>query len=187
MPFSLGFWAAAGAGGGASSDFELISTSVLGSAASSVTFSSVPQTYKHLQIRFVTRGDSFGNSRAYMTLNSDTSSFTYHRLQGTPSGGVTSSAWTSGTFPGAWVSDVNGNDVAGWAGAIVDLLDYTSTSKYKTLKTYNGMMSNTSSSAMVQLGSSLWLSTSSVSTIGLVSSANLFDAGSRFSLYGIKG
>jgi hypothetical protein len=187
MPFSLGFWAAAGAGGGASSDFELISTSVLGSAASSVTFSSVPQTYKHLQIRFVTRGDSFGNSRAYLTLNSDTSSFTYHRLQATSGGGISSSGWGSGTFPGGWVADVNGNDVTGWAGAVVDLLDYTSTNKYKTVRSLNGAASDTSSSRQIQLTSSLWLSTAAVTTVGLVSSVNNFDAGSRFSLYGIKG
>lgn len=177
----------ASAGSGVGGSYELIATTVLSSAAATVTFSSVPQTYKHLQIRFVTRGDSFGNSRAYLTLNSNTSSFTYHRLQATPGGGVSSNGWASGTFPGGWVADVNGNDVTGWVGAIVDLLDYTNTSKNKTIRSFNGAASDASGSRVIQLTSSLWSNTAAVNTVGLVSSANNFDAGSRFSLYGIKG
>ena len=66
--------------------FESIATVNVGSGgASTVSFSSIPSTYKHLQVRLIARGDYPGNNdNIVMYFNSDsaTTNYTDHRLRG---------------------------------------------------------------------------------------------------------
>ena len=72
-----------GAAGGGSS-FESIASTTLASDTSSYTFSSIPQTYQHLQLRFITRNAAaatgFGDFR--LTVNGASSSYAWHKLSG---------------------------------------------------------------------------------------------------------
>ena len=99
MLIPFGILSAAGAGGGAVGDYELIETTILGSAASSVTFSSLDtyaSTYKHLQIRAVVRASAAGDRvNGSWRMNGDTgSNYAAHHLLGTGST-VVSSALTT--------------------------------------------------------------------------------------------
>ena len=85
---ALGIFSAAGAGGAAfSSDYELISTTILGSSQTSVSFSGLgtySSTYKHLQLRMVLRGDRNGGAEGLMgRLNGDTAAnYANHTVRG---------------------------------------------------------------------------------------------------------
>ena len=170
-------------------DYELIETTILGSAASSITFSSLDtyaSDYKHLQIRYVVRTD-YGvtnSDTVSLRFNADTgANYAYHRTWGNGSG-VTSGGGTGETSIRASVSAGGPSTANVFAAGVTDVLDAYSTSKNTTTRGING----STDAAFIFLWSGLWLNTSSVSSMTLFSrnAANLV-AGSRFSLYGIRG
>jgi hypothetical protein len=187
---ALGIFSAAGAGGGAASDYELIETQILASATPSITFSSLgtySSTYKHLQIRTTMRSSRTGFDGDLMgiRLNGDTgNNYSSHILYG--SGSIVGSfpnTSVSGmyiTYPTAASSTANV-----FMGGVFDLLDPYSTTKNKTMRmaTANG-----AGTVLVSLQSALWQSTASLTSLTFysVTSSN-FVAGTRISLYGIKG
>jgi len=70
---------------------------------------------------------------------------------------------------------------------LIDIHDYASTTKYKTLRSFSGANANSASTSFVMgLFSSAWYSTSAVTSITFTNSFG-FKAGTTFSLYGIKG
>lgn len=188
MPFSLGFWAAAGAGGGGGGAMELISTTLLSSSTSEITLSLIPGTYRHLQLRFTLRGDTAftGYTNLDFRLNGDSSSiYSYHSLYGDGTS-VTSNGF--GTQPQMRDPDgtvMGGNTSGAFSAGILDLLDYTSTSKNKTIRLFTGSVF---SQYRVKLLSGSYQSTSAITSITLRNpDAYNFVSGSRISLYGIKG
>ena len=186
MPIPLGILAVAGAGAaGAPSSFDLLETTVLGSSASSVTFSSIDQSYKHLQIRMVSR-NSGDTTSPTLRFNSDSgANYATHRLYGFGES-VTSGAVTGD--PSMALIAFRSNSLSSttdFGAGIVDILDYTNTSKNTTIRGLGGReQGNGSTSDFVVLLSGVWLNTSAVTSITL--STNTYQAGSRFSLYGIK-
>lgn len=183
------FGVLAASGGGDLAAFELISTTVLGSAQASVTFtnSGTWAPYKHLQIRVTARSTNTGagNDGLWLQLNGDTgSNYAWHRLEGNgstvPSGAGTSTTWM---LQGLAARASQGSGI--FSAAIIDLLDAFGT-KNKTVRSLNGSV--TTANPSVALGSGVWLSTSSLTSATLKPDAGFsFDTGSRFSIYGIKG
>lgn len=176
--------AAAAGGAGA---YDLLETQVLTSSASSVSFSSISQNYKHLQLRVSARSDRAATSTAIQhTFNNDTSNnYKIHGLDGNGSSVSSFERSLRGYFEGLVYGTTAESD--NFVPEIYDILDYTNTSKNTTVR---GLLGGASSSAFnaIRLMSGLWLDTSAVTTLTLTcgSLAN-FIAGSRFSLYGIKG
>lgn len=166
---------------------EPIATTLLGSSQATITFSNIPQGYKHLQIRWLAR-DNFGSqaSDANLQFNSDTSaSYTWHQLLGD---GATPQAYASTSQTSMRAGSVAGSTATAnvFAVTILDLLDYTSTSKYKTVRNLAGYDSNGFGS--IALNSGLWMNTAAVTSISISPRVGTtFNTNSRFSLYGIKG
>ena len=188
MLIPLGFLASSS--GGVDSDYELIETQVLGSSQATITFSSLgtySSTYKHLQIRAVARSTRSSTNPDILGIrfNADSgSNYSYHQLYGTGSS-VVSDAFanqtsilairSTGASVAANVFDVN----------VVDILDAYSTTKNKTTRSFQGGIGATN---LVLLTSGAWYNTSSITSIDLISATSSQNvAGSRFSLYGIKG
>lgn len=72
-----------------------------------------------------------------------------------------------------------------WAVGVMDILDYASTSKNKTFRTFTG--NSSSGASAVVLSSQFLPSTSGLTTIEFAGDSSGFNTGSRFSIYGIKG
>jgi hypothetical protein len=181
MPFSLGYWAAAGAGGGGggAGAYEQIATAFGTGSSNTVTFSSIPSTYKHLQVRMAVRV-STADGVAKMQLNGDGgSNYAFHRLIGNGST-VASSASSGQTFIWTAITMDNANAAS---GQIMDILDYANTSKNTTTRLLGGLAI---SGGQVQLNSGLWLNTAAVTSISFIGYSN-WTSDSRFSLYGIRG
>jgi len=186
----LGFWAASGAGGGgAAADYELISTTVLGSSAASVTFSGLGTSaaaYKHLQLRMTARTDyaSANLGEANIQFNGDTgSNYAWHSLLGTGST-VASQNGTSQTSARFSNIPYGSSTASMFSAGVVDILDFNSTSKNKTLRALNGVAN--SSDWRVSLFSGAWFSTSAITSFTITPNIANFVTGSRFSLYGLK-
>jgi len=173
-----------GAGGAAGGSYESIQT-VTGTGAS-LSFTSIPSTYKHLQIRGLSRDGA--DSAVVAQFNSDTGTGNYaqHRLYGNGAT-ITADGYASGTFAFgfAMVSLTNGVPASTYATMITDIADYASTTKNKTVRSFFGQDQN--GSGIVGLASSLWLNTAAITTILLRPYSGTFAAGTTFSLYGIKG
>jgi len=168
------------------SSYESIQTvTVGGGGAANIEFTSIPATFKHLQIRGIGNVPA-GATSLQVQFNSDTTNanYYYHELYG--SGSAVAALAKSGGQPlylmywGGLPSTANI-----YGTAIIDILDYTNTSKYKTVRSLGGYDAN--GSGYIMFDSGLWLDTSAITSIKLAPSPNSFAQYSSFALYGIKG
>ena len=184
--FTLGTFSQGAVAGGS---FESIATVTGNGSATELTFSGIPGTYKHLQIRGIARDtNGFNVEDLKLIFNSDTSSnYNAHEI----TGNGTSAAATGG-YSYAFVKNAvaGQNLTANIVGAsIIDIHDYASTTRNKTIRSFSGMDANTGSTvSRVSLSSSLWINTSAITSITIKTVFGyIFSTTSTFALYGIKG
>lgn len=165
-------------------DPAFISIATVASSGSSgtLTFSSIPSTYKHLQIRGIANDINANTLR--LRFNSDSgTNYTNHTLEG--NGSVVQAAGNaSGVITGIFVASLI--DTANMFNAmIIDIHDYASTTKNKTVRIFSGKEKNASGGSS-GVHSGLWLNTSAVTSISLYIPTNTLTNGTSFALYGIK-
>ena len=172
----LGIYASQMSGHLSTNNFSSIAT-LTASESTSVTFSSIPQTYTHLQIRMFEFESSTGiNPR--ITFNGDgTGSYSWHYMIGN---GSTVTAGSSASYGGFIMDQVQSTTLPN--NAIVDILDYTNTNKYKTGRWLQGYDKN--GSGNIGLFSGNWRNTAAITSITI--SDPTFASGTQFALYGIK-
>jgi hypothetical protein len=172
----------------AAGDYESIATTTVGSGgAASVTFSSIPATYTHLQIRGITNSSAGGGSSINMQVGNgsiDTgSNYAWHQIYGDGTSPVANAGTTQTSIRAIPYDSVTSTSFSAF---VIDILDYANTSKYKTTRTLTGVDTN-SASGIIVFRSGLWQSTSAINTITFTpTSGNLLQY-SSFALYGIKG
>ena len=167
--------------------YESIQTVTLSSSQANITFSSIPATFKHLQIRGISRSTDGGGAdvTGRLQFNSDTATnYSTHRLYGYgSSAGADAASTTNGISFASVLAD--GNPASCFSGLVCDILDYKDTNKYKTTRSLSGGDYNTG--GMMYLTSGNWRSTSAVTSILLFPSSGDWKQYSSFALYGIKG
>jgi hypothetical protein len=169
------------------SSYESIATANGTGVAGTITFSSIPATFKHLQIRCIAK-DTFtagGNvQEGWLQFNSDTASnYSYHNLRGNGTAAAAGAVASNTVLDQAITIAMDSTSAVGVA--IIDILDYASTSKYKTTRSFNGGDLNGSGYAKLSSGS--WRSTSAVTSITFGGTVLAFATTTTFALYGIKG
>ena len=168
----------------AAGDYESIATVTVGSGgSSSITFSSIPSTYAHLQLRVITQVST--TARFGTSFNSVTtlSNYRTHYLYGT------GSAAGAGTGASSWGIGAAEVSSSSFGAAVIDILDYKDTNKYKTIRSLSGY--DTNGGGLMVLYSGLWMSTSAISSMTIYPAENSTSGGtfsqySHFALYGIK-
>lgn len=169
------------------SSFESIASATGTGASGVITFSSIPQTYAHLQIRINGRSDVTSTSESVLArANGDTgSNYVRHNLQGDGTTATAGAAAPAGT--NMIVFRITGATTTANAmgTGILDIHDYTSTTKYKTFRSMAGWDGN--GTGLIVLNSGLWLSTSAITSISILTTASNFTTATTVSLYGIKG
>jgi hypothetical protein len=192
MPI-LGIIDSAKTGNLSGNSFDSIATTTIGaSPTASVTFSSIPSTYKHLQVRFISR-----NTRGSSTLdgigirmNADSANnYANHRMYGAGAGQVVGTGETSvsrisiGIMPAS-----TGGSANVFGGAIVDILDYKDTNKNKTVRSLAGYDDNGEAYGVIGVFAGVWLSTTAITSLTIISTDGTgLGQYSSFALYGIKG
>jgi hypothetical protein len=169
---------------GIAGDYESIATySSTLNGLNTISFSSIPQTFKHLQIRTSTFAttDGFISSR----FNSDSgSNYAWHVLSGDGASAVSDDFPTQSSirFTGFGAQMDSTNPYI----SITDILDYTNPNKNTTIRTLQGKDSNGAGSAMIFSG--VWFNSAAVTNIELfLNSTKTYATGSHIALYGIKG
>jgi hypothetical protein len=179
----LGIYASSASPSIFATSYESIATATP-SGVTTITFSSIPSTYTHLQLRLLTRTATSASDFIAIRFNGDTASnYTYHYLEGNGS-----SAYAGGAAPDTVITwnGADGGDTANTFNACVfDILDYANTNKFKTARFLQGHDLN--GSGLVGLRSGLWRNTSAINSITVLTFSPNFATGSSIALYGIKG
>lgn len=162
------------------SSYESIATVSVGAGgASYVEFTSIPNTYKHLQIRGISKASASGTD-SYITINSNTSSVRRHQLLG--DGSSTSSISNAGDAYIIMTAGSSGTSI--FDASVIDFLDYSSTTKNKVVRVLSGRDLN--GSGLLSFGSALWTTTSEIANIKITPAGTSFVQYTHFALYGIK-
>jgi hypothetical protein len=183
MLIPLGILAASGAG--FIDAYEHIATANGTGSSDQIFFNSIPQDYKHLQIRYTARNSSAGLA-ASMHMNSVTASvYARHDLFATGTGLSSNGSANRNRLEGVVIATPSVSSVA--AAGIIDILDYSDSSKNTTVRMFNGRYENNTNRS-VALRSGLYNQTTPVTSLRIFTdNAGNFTNISRFSLYGIKG
>jgi hypothetical protein len=184
MPI-IGIMASSASNANLAGDYESIATINGTGSSGSITFSSIPSTYKHLQIRGIARStEAVTSNLQYMQINGDSAvNYSSHQLigNGTAASAVayTAVGWMYGT-------EIPANSALAntYNNFVIDILDYADTNKYKTIRTLGGMDLNGSGS--IRLTSGSWRNTAAVTSFRIFLGAGNFPTASSFALYGIK-
>jgi hypothetical protein len=152
--------------------YTLIDSVTLASSASSVTFSSIDQTYGDLVL--VVDGKAEGKTGLYLQFNGDSgSNYTTVGMQGEASGASSYSQTLAFT---------NANLMAGAQGLnTVQLMAYSATDKHKTILARANFATE-----QVRAAAARWASTSAITQVRLfMDSGRNFQIGTTLNLYGI--
>ena len=166
--------------------YESIQTVTVGAGgAANVEFTSISGSYTHLQIRGIARDTGSASLRqVYIQLNADTgTNYSWHELEGNGSA-VGSYAGTTTNKMWSFYYPTASQTATAFGAAVIDILDYSNTNKYKTIRTLGGTDLNGSGTA--SLGSGSWRNTNAVTSIKLLAEQTAFAQYSQFALYGIR-
>jgi hypothetical protein len=176
--------------------FESIATITGTGSSATITFSSIPSTYKHLQLRFSAKSTDTSAATTYnyrLRFNGDTAAnYARHSLASDGTTAVaTGAASVTEIGPSYTPIPNSGTGLTSMMGVgIVDIQDYTSTTKNKTVKVFTGTDLNrsTAPTGQVILHSGLWFATpAAINSITFVVTTGFWTTDTVFSLYGIKG
>lgn len=160
----------------------LASTTVGSGGVASITFSGIPQIYKHLQIRGTTPFQGFVNG-VYARVNGDSgTNYTFHQVYGTGT-----AAGSNNALNQTWANISVSSGASNYnAVSVTDILDYTNTNKNKTFRTLTGYDSN--GGGAITLRSALWNSTAAITSLTILfDNSKDFVQNTSFALYGIQG
>jgi len=181
MLIPLGFLASSG---GVDGSYELIATALGTGSSNTITFSSIPQAFKHLEIRAVLRSSGFAQSFTIRFNGNSDTLYSSHKLVGN------GSSVDVGVAPDqphiSFDSTLGASSEANVVGAaVMQILDYSSTNKNTTLRSLGGVRGTSNS---IHLNSGLFRSTSAITSLSLIAGGtDFFSNLTRVSIYGIKG
>lgn len=167
--------------------FESIATQTASGTVTNLTFSNIPSTFTHLQVRGILRGtDASYSDNMLIRFNGD-SSFIYNGSgieTDNAAISVQGSATTSAISPTTLSSMAASAPSNLFTSYIIDIADYRSTSKFKSVSALSGFDSNIYGKSAISFG--LWRSTNAITSIAFSLLNGSIGAGSTFALYGIK-
>ena len=179
----------------AAGSFEFIQSTTVGAGGTStITFSSIPQTYQILQLRGIAKAYSgTGPQDVVLRFNSDSGSNYANRAIYTDGGSISSIQNSAQTYISISNGASRGDTSLYFSGWSFDILNYTSTNQAKTARGLvafqtQGNVSNNINYQGPFGETGHWNSTAAITTITLTLSGSVnFDQYSMVSLYGIKG
>jgi hypothetical protein len=171
--------------------FVALATQTVGAGgATSVTFGSIPQIYKHLQIRATVRGTlAQPYDHIVFTVNGTTSGYYRHLLLNDGINPPESYAYTNESKLSFGYISGNSATSSVFGGVVLDIFDYTNTNKRKTVRSFNGFNQNSGGGGGQYLGmsSGTYASTNAITSIEIKSESANIAQYSHFALYGIQG
>ena len=165
----------------AGATYVSIASQTLTSAVTDITFSSISGAYTDL-VLLASIAQSAGGGGFRFQFNSDTGSNYSTTELGSYEGTVYLAKPANAT--GGYLTYNSGVPLNAFQPAIINFMNYSNTTTYKTTLAHLG---NTSDNGRgIDVTANLWRNTAAITTIKMYMSANNFIVGSTFSLYGIK-
>jgi hypothetical protein len=165
----------------------LIGSSTPSGAGGTISFTNIPQTYKHLKLLVYLRTTYTGSENMFMRFNNASYSYIGHIMTGNGSSFASSGYSTASNV--SYVDSpaaANGSQATNtFSGMIIDIYDYASTTKTKTIRMLGGF--DNSGIGYIQLMDAIVPTTSAITDIHQIGGTATvgFVAGTRFDLYGI--
>ena len=169
--------------------YKLIASNTVGSAVTSVTFSSIPSTYTDLVVKFsarTTQTGSLGNaSDISLQFNAVTSGYSSRLLYANVAVASPTSASNSGSSI-VWGGNATNADATAntFGNGEMTIPNYVS-ANYKSVS-IDSVSENNSTNATTELVAGLWSNTAAITSITLTPGAGNFVQYSTFTLYGIS-
>lgn len=159
--------------------FQTIATSISDGSSGTITFSDIPQTYTHLQLRGYAAATGTTQLDARFN-NVSTNSYSHHVLgqYGAGTFGEGEGARNTMIFEGLT------HETNTFSAYVIDILDYTTT-KNKSTRGIQGFSND--GSVRGSIASNAFYSSAAITRIDLIARSANFRSGSVFALYGIKG
>ena len=163
--------------------YEPIATTTLGSASSTITFTSISSAYTDLVLVMNSKSaNGINNDGINLTVGNGTldtgSNYSAVALYNNNAGSVYSFSFTNST------SSEIGLIHNEWSPAIIHFHNYSNTTTYKNFLGRTGSAGGSTTNIRHTIG--MWRSTSAINTIQLQHGGNQFIAGTVCTLYGIK-
>jgi hypothetical protein len=165
--------------------YQAIATATVGAGgASSIDFTSIPQSYTDLCVQLSLRdGTSAQSVNGNIVFNSNTSSiYSSRRLYGTGSSAGADSYSSLGSMPGIWINSATSTSNT-FANIMIYIPNYSgSTNKSVSI---DSVTENNATGAFSGLTAGLFASTAAITSFGISTGSN-FAQHSTATLYGIK-
>ena len=173
--------------------YDSIQTVTLSTATTYIDFTSIPSTYKHLEIRWMAQSSATADyeTSAFMQFNGDTAynySSHYFGANQVPAN------YTYGYYTGIYAPMSNhgglntyGNNTYQFTGAVLNINNYAATDKYKTTQSISGVAAYNNTYSYIYRTSHNWRSTSAITSIRFAPVSASWAANTTVALYGIKG
>jgi hypothetical protein len=167
--------------------YTLISSNVLSSSASSVTFSSIPSTYTDLVLKISSRGSVSANQTFLVSFNGAPSGSLYSTTELIGEGSTAFSQRTNSysSVEAYALSNDSGTTANTFNNIEVYVPSYTA-SQNKPISLFGVKENNSASVNVIDADAALWRSTSAITSIVIAQGGGSFVSGSSFYLYGIK-
>ena len=164
----------------AGNTYEAIATQTLTGTSSGITFSSIPSTYTDLVL--VATG-LFSAQQSYrMQFNSDTgTNYSSTLLEGN---GTAANSYRYSNQNYFWTMNSMTGDSTAPSPNIFNIMNYSNTTTNKTVLARENASGGTYPGTGAGVG--LWRSTAAINTVLIYPGGGTFNAGSTFTLYGIK-
>lgn len=171
-----------GNGAVAVGDYESLQTVTVGAGGqASISFTSIPTGYSHLQVRAIAISTITVDAK-YIFNSDNGNNYSYHLLVGN---GSSAAAYAATTQPFIKGAPFTSSTASNFGAGVVDILDYSNTNKNKTVRTLTGYDNN--GSGEIQFISGAWYSTNAINSITITpSSGTTWGQYSSFALYGVK-
>jgi hypothetical protein len=163
--------------------FEFIAKTVLSSTTSTIVVSSIPNTYTDLYFLASLRGSANNENTCTVTFNSTSLSNTVQYGQGTSSGALLNATTFLSIGLGHPAQPANT-----FGTTKLYIHNYASTTKNKSANVFscNENNSNAASSAFINHGTGIALTTSAINSITFTPGSGSFVSGSSIYVYGIS-
>lgn len=170
--------------------YDLISTTVLSSDTDNVRFINLDNLtdYDHLQIRGTFRGNDPSASFLALRFNSNSgTNYSTQQLYGQQTSAQSQNLSPStetrlGRIPG------NDFDTGNYASAVIDITDFADASKNTTMRALHGFVNIATTDTYIAQTTGTLFNTGALTRIDIgLFYGSLLKAGSRISLYGLKG
>jgi hypothetical protein len=173
------------------SAFDCISAVTLTASQTAIEFNNIPQTYTHLQVRYMASSNSNGQTR--FTFNNDAgSNYVFHSTVGDGTSATSNNGANNAFIMAGRNANLGYTTTSVFQVGVIDFLDYANTNKMKTTRSLVSVDNN--SSGGIDFESGAWFKAGSGVTSDAITSITFFNsstsgnfiANSAFALYGVK-